>query len=601
MATNPLLSSPFSYHRHSHCHYHWNNSCYFVYSVCSFSGPWRGLPKCEELIRTIGSLQFAVKEKKRKAKSDIDKGTALPQASVSMSGVAKKRPLTMSTRSANVELNSSSTIRLTQLLTVQGPHTADRSDEEIMDLDSKGQCEDSDGDAADRQRKMQSSSVHPKDATRTDQSADKSGSGGVRASASACDPVSAGIVTAKSSDAILGHVLRHVEKCLTLLARNVAKTNSSSTIATNIRVSTSGGASRHAALDGSPDSSRTDNTSYENILLSRQICMCVFSLFTGYLSPGHEESTVDTPSSAATSIDGVASSNVPDIMDSHFVASTKSDGCKDRGRLTNSTNAVKEGDVAQESLLFSNQTLLSNVSERRRCQALSLATRFLLYCNKDCTRLLRDIVTMHKSRTQTCWNLGVGKGLGSRRKKRGYGFSDSEEEEAEMEKIKLKESEMEKQKGEGQCDGEEHDSDGDEMSSSTDPYKRSAPVIILPNTAAVPPMDRKDSYCFLSALLTATHPSTVINAKDWTLRKNSTSSSSSPTHASSTRQRNSGAQTASNQKNSAASGVVSEKHAHSLVFKIEELEWRLLQIRQEIDGHRGLRPVKKRKVRSCEL
>lgn len=175
---------------------------------------------------------------------------------------------------------------------------------------------------------------------------------------------------------------------------------------------------------------------------------------------------------------------------------------------TNSTNAVMESDVMHQASLSSNQILLSDVSERRRYQALSLATHFMLYCNKACTRLLRDIVAVCKSRTQTCWNVGVGKGLGSKRKKRGYGFSDSEEEEEEMEKRK------EREKGKGHCDGEEEDSDGIEMTSSVAPSTRSAPVSVLPVTAITHPVDRMDSYCFLSALLAATDPSTVISAKD---------------------------------------------------------------------------------------
>ena len=542
----------------------------------------------------------------------MDKNTAHPKASISMPEVAKKRPLTMSSRSANVELNSSSAISLTQLLTVRGPHTVDRSDEGTLNRNSKGQSDDSEGEKGDSERKRQSSSVHHKYTTRINQdSADKSGGGGVRASPSACGPVSAGIVTAKSSDAILGHALRYVEKCLVSLARNKASTNSSTTIATNISVSISGGASHHAALHGSLDSSRIYDTSYENVLLSRQICMCVFSLFTGYLSPGHEEHTVDTASSAPAPFDRVTLSGMPDLVDGSTFVSRTSDGCKNRAKVyatpINSLNAVKESDFTQEITLLSDQILLSNVSEIRRCQALSLATRFLLYCNKDCTRLLRDIVAVHKARAQTCWNLGVVKGLLSKRKKRGFGFSDSEEEEEVTENLKMKERETEKKKGKGQCDGEEHDYADDERSSSIIPSIRSAPVCILPDTAttAVYQMDRKDSYCFLSALLTTTHPSTVISAKNWTIRKNNTSpssSSSSSTHASSTkRRRNSGLQTPLNQNISATSGTASEKHAHSLVFKIEELEWRLLQIRQELDGHRGVQSAKKRKVKNDEM
>jgi hypothetical protein len=92
--------------------------------------------------------------------------------------------------------------------------------------------------------------------------------------------------------------------------------------------------------------------------------------------------------------------------------------------------------------------------------------------------------------------------------------------------------------------------------SDSDEEAVTLPPSSLPSAALTPDPVPNPQYAFLHALLTVVTPASLVGAKDWINHR------------------------------TGAPGP-SDKHAHALVFRIEELEWRLLLLVQEMDRLRG--------------
>ena len=500
-----------------------------------------------------------------------------------------------------------------------------------------------------------------------------------------------GIVTMKSSDAILCHILRHVEKSMVILGKNIMKNksgNENNQKNENGNGNSAGNSRTRKALSTYCDI--TDKVPNENLSavpsqsckessvehssidlknkgdvvnhLARQICRCIFVLFTetpalsiasniiNPLSPGIRDRNPRIAnrinSNTAHSIEFLGHRNSQKLNSTVSTMSTVSTGGLKGIRYDDDSSSLEILDSGFDARNVPKKNiLLRNISDRRRCQALSMATKYISHCNKDCLRLLKDISAAYKARnilsssthpTSTrhdggkrrrseddVWgdSFGMrGKGKG-KSKKRGYGFSDSEDEDQEVvleteasdTKEKEKEKEQEKDK-ESVCDADDDDSDI-EVHHTLIPAAASAPppMFVQPK-GNVPYVSCAvhTPYSFLEALLAVTKPSSVLGAKEWFFNKtpheqkrtagnskNSDPSSSTSSkqnfnpYSNSTKSENEN----ENEKKTPGNNSSSDKHAHSLIFKIEEVEWRLLQLIRELDKQRQVLSNGKRKVR----
>jgi hypothetical protein len=569
------------------------------------------LNRCCEFIRTIGSLQFATKEKKIVLAADFAVRRA-PTRAMSPPRAVTKPPLSMTTRSADVDLFSSSSVKLLPVSTAQDPSAASRKDPVI------------DEDSAQVTSKMSSDEDNSGD---NGSGSDHGSPKGVRAKkitpkAAAAVGSEEGIVTAKSSDALLGHVMRHVERSMTNFARNLlsrrnetasdrlvsARSYPPQVTSKHSNASESYTSTPQGTLEKGPMEPKQCTVSTGEQTMAQQICRCVFSLFEE--SPGLPGALSSSNHSQRGVIGSagcdVSGSTVNDLSVSELLteggqgrneapcgAAVCNTSSSDR-TLSNTTTAVVR------------QLLLQNVSERRKCQALSMAAQYMYQCNRDCSNLLKRLLTVSKdrmqlsksTRTSSIGNDGRKRrrgesgycnskydrvGLGRRRK--GCTLSDIEDEEEEEEEILSLNEEDDETRNEGRP--------------GTTESRRASPAphtpLSGPNVSSVPP---EHFYSFLEALLAVVSPSAVIGAKEWILRK----STQDPQIERTAQQSSKGpskrrrSQNLKSERGCTAAGVASDKQAHSLIFKIEEFEWRLLSVLQELDRQQKCTPGRHRRV-----
>ena len=520
-----------------------------------------------------------------------------------------------------------------------------------------------------------------------------------------------GIVTMKSSDTILGHILRHVEKSMVTLGKDITNNkNENENISCeneincvfdsrNGNVSVNNGDAVRTRTVPPTHNNLTDNgpsptdkmgnilpqnykessSKYSSHVIknrrdtinhsARQICRCIFVLFT-------ETPTLNifanTDLNQNPLISGIRERNprIGNRIKSSTVHSTGSSGSRElnytastggfRGIRNNDDVSIHENSKSASDArnVPKKNILLKNVSERRRCQALSMATKYISNCNKDCLRLLKDITEASKARnvlssraysSSTRYNgnkrrksedevWGESFQIGGRgnakvkRKKRGYGFSDSDDddeeginvetkgshdrekegkEERKQDKEVQKEND-EKKERESLCGGDDDDSDVDVRHSLK--ARTTTHTMSVRLKSNIPYVQRTvyTPYSFLEALLSVTNPSCVLGAREWYFNKtphdqnkdvgnskndNSSSSASSRQNKSKNVNENEEEEENENDKNVPGNNSLSDKHAHSLIFKIEELEWRLLQLIRELDKQRHVQSNRKRKVR----
>ena len=133
------------------------------------------------------------------------------------------------------------------------------------------------------------------------------------------------------------------------------------------------------------------------------------------------------------------------------------------------------------------------------------------------------------------------------------------------------------------------------------PSAPSAPSLFGPCHPSSPP---EQCYSFLEALLSAVDPSAVIGAKEWILRKSIQDPAQigkiiQPSLKGDLKGRKS--KDLKSDKGATAACVASDKQAHSLIFKIEEFEWRLLSVLHELDRQQKCFPRRQRQVSAAVL
>jgi hypothetical protein len=518
----------------------------------------------------------------------------------------------MTTRSADVDLFSSSSVKLLPVSTAQDPPAASGKDPVIGE------------DSAQVTSKM---SDDEDDISDNDSGSDCGSLRGVRAKkitpkAAAAVGSEEGIVTAKSSDALLGHVMRHVERCMTTFARNLLskRSETASDRPVSARSYPPQVTSKHSnasecntstpqgTLEKGPIEPKECTVSMGKQTLAQQICRCVFSLFEE--SPGlpgdlsssnHSHRSVIGSAgcdvSGSTVIDLSVSALLTEGGQGRNEAPRKAAVCNtpssDRA-LSNTTTAVLR------------QLLLHNVSERRKCQALSMAAQYMYQCNRDCSNLLKRLLTVSKDRMQLSNSTRASSiendgrkrrrgesgycnskydRVGQGRRKKGCTFSDIEEDEEEEEEVLSLNEEVDETRNEGRP--------------GTTESRRASPAphtpISGPSVSSVPP---EHSYSFLEALLAVVSPSAVIGAKEWILRKYTQDPQIEKTAQQSSKgpSKRRRSQDLKSERGATAAGVASDKQAHSLIFKIEEFEWRLLSVLQELDRQQKCTPGRHRRV-----
>ena len=532
---------------------------------------------------------------------------------------------------------------------------------------------------------------------------------------------SEGIVTLKSSEVVLGHILKHVEQCMATLNKTIISINSRSNRATgsigcnSVRNMSSNHSDRspHGAVENVKSLSgyqiigdeNEDGESSSNSFFARQICQCIFTLFephtmtpTELAAAASTSATSSFPSSSpspSTSFPSSTTSNTHSrSLSAGSVRQTASVLYTSTTTPTTSTAATtlssglkmyrKNGHSSSACTNIGTETLvpdppvrplmLKNVSERRRGQVLSMATRYLSHCNRGCARLLREILAISKERTlrenirqynersekrgrerggNDMWE---NPGTGSGKRKKGSRYESSEEDD-DMSDDGASDSDGEKgghglRKRRANNDGDKDSSscnidngDGSSQDRGYNPtagfcesilgsgtYSRPGSRAVAgsgPKTgphsgmcsgpgsgidsSSLPSTEKsyggaqftreeegnlsESAYCFLEAILSVAAPSVIISAKEWIVHKTSSDNNNIQQSASgesdSKRQRaSSNASSAKNVKNSKnsidiPSGAPSDKHAHALTFKLEELEWRLLLLIQELDRARS--------------
>jgi hypothetical protein len=510
-----------------------------------------------------------------------------------------------------------------------------------------------------------------------------------------------GIVTMKSSDTILGHILRHVEKSMVTLGKDMknknenenftyenekdqknenGNENSGSKSRTRTALPTHGSTSDKVPnenLSAIPSQSCKESSVERSSIVMKnkgdlanhpahQICRCIFVLFT-------ETPALNIASNILKPLSSGIRNRIPRIANriksntEHSIDLTGHGNRKVNSNVsTGGLRGIRDDDDSSSVEILDSGSdarnvpkmniLLRNVSERRRCQALSMATKYISHCNRDCLRLLRDISLANKARnilsssthlTSTrhdgskrkrseddVWGdsfemRGKGKGkVRGKSKKRGYGFSDSEDEEEEVVLEKEGSDEIDKEKGieqdiekekESVCDVDDDDSDIEVRHSLKPTTAPAPPTMFVHPKGVIPyvPRAAHTPYSFLEALLAVTKPSSVLGAKEWFFNKtpheqkkivgnsknsdpSSSTSSKQNSNSNSNKNKNENENENENKKNP-GNNTSSDKHAHSLIFKIEELEWRLLQLIRELDKQRQVQCNKKRKVRSTKL
>ena len=519
-----------------------------------------------------------------------------------------------------------------------------------------------------------------------------------------------GIVTMKSSDTILGHILRHVDKCMVTLGRDIIKNknedgnitceNENETETGNENQNCNGnenvksgnaGCTRtvprtHNNLtDNEPNSTnkmgnvlsqkhKESSSKHSNHVMknrrdtiyhtARQICRCIFVLFTETPTLNISVNTNLNPNPISPGI-RTRNPRIANRINSSTAHNTDSSGSRELNYTasTGGFQGVRDNDdisinknsnfASDARNVHKKNILLRNVSERRKCQALSMATKYISHCNKDCLRLLKDIIEAFKARNvlfsstyssstrydgnkrrkseDEVWGESfqmAGRGNGKvKGKKRGYGFSDSDDDDEEGINVEIKgsrcEDELGEEKGrvvqkendemkesESACGADDDDSDIDvrhSLKARTTPH-----IMFVHPKSNVPYVQRTvyTPYSFLEALLSITNPSCVLGAREWYFNKknlhdqnknigNLKNATSSSVTSKSNKNENVNENENGNENGKKISGnnSSSDKHAHSLIFKIEELEWRLLQLTRELDKQRRVQCNRIRKVR----
>ncbi len=179
--------------------------------------------------------------------------------------------------------------------------------------------------------------------------------------------------------------------------------------------------------------------------------------------------------------------------------------------------------------------MLASVGESNKSQALRLAARFITRCNRDCARLLKGVTTHHRGVAQTASGLKRTHSHSSN----SFGHSGDNSGGNRTDWTDARPRKRQKQQPSYGF------SDSDEEAETL-------PASSLPSAAVTPDPAPNPQYAFLHALLTVVSPACLMGAKDWISHR------------------------------TGAPGP-SDKHAHALVFRIEELEWRMLLLVQEMD------------------
>jgi hypothetical protein len=286
--------------------------------------------------------------------------------------------------------------------------------------------------------------------------------------------------------------------------------------------------------------------------------------------------------------------------------SVQSESDKAKGNLQSSEK------ISGFSIYPPTTLMLGNVSERRRGQILHMATKYVSRCNRDCARLIRELLTISKeqfskesvgegrsndvkrSRVDDIW--AASSYASKSKKKRGDSFSESDSDDQ---------------------DSVHADHRGDSQGQSNKIGEAIPPnnskVLDVRDQLRSQPSRSRPTYSFLHALLAVVEPSVLIAAKEWIQRKQPREGINSNTNSStfqtiksipvlksrqqSKEQRETEESYHSMEKSTAQPvAAPSDKHAHSLVFKIEELEWRLLLLVQELQRSSQTQSSRRRKV-----
>lgn len=211
--------------------------------------------------------------------------------------------------------------------------------------------------------------------------------------------------------------------------------------------------------------------------------------------------------------------------------------------------------------------LLTLLNDRRRGQIFSLATKFISLCIVDATKLLKMAALMRKKAN------GPANPISTEKHTEADPMYDDETEEDEMEETTMG----------GDDEGVINvgaAAKRDNAGINTRKVNKSNNKNTLPLTSSINEKETSPEgspSLFLSSLLTSVHPMTISVARDWIITRTlGLKSISSNTKA----KRKEKGETKSLPH---AAADFSDKNAQTLAFKIEELEWRLLHLLQEVD------------------
>ena len=279
-----------------------------------------------------------------------------------------------------------------------------------------------------------------------------------------------GIVTQKSSEVILGYVLKHVDRSMIELNKFLIRSNSRASVMGGSSARTHstvygnhsytdahradrdgegsdwirheggdngvgvwGDATGHGIGEEEGKGGRMSGYSYQAHLL----CKCIFTLFEVY--PISIPIPVPIPLPAMLFPTPATTSSSSCSSSSSFSSSSTS---------INNDDAVSSGAVGVTAGVVGANTgplMLKNISARRRGHVLSMASKYLSHCNRDCARLLREAVAISKERmirksiekesTDRKKRRRVGTNRernGKKKRTKNYGFSSSSSSDVDL-------------------------------------------------------------------------------------------------------------------------------------------------------------------------